>query len=107
MMINWLFSSFVALQCGERVHVPFNLAIGSWTSTHILTSLSQDATVVPEDQAADINKDNPETEDSEVVKVETQVKTEGESGSQSNLAENQLELTDIGGTAGKSVRSCW
>ena len=72
----------------------------------MLTSFSQDATVVPEDKAADINKDNPESEDSEFVKVETEVKTEGESGSQSNLAENQLELTDIGGTAGKSVRAC-
>ena len=29
------------------------------------------------------------------------------SGSQSNLAENQIELTDIGGTAGKSVRACY
>lgn len=107
MMINWLFGPFFALQCGQRVDVPFNLTIGSWRSTHILTSLSQDATVLPEDQAADVNKDNPETEDSEFVKVETEVKTEGESGSQSNLAENQLELTDIGGTAGKLVRACW
>lgn len=62
---------------------------------------------MPEDRAADINKDNPETEDSEVAKAETEVKTEGESGSQSNLGENQLELTDIGGTAGKLVRACW
>lgn len=39
--------------------------------------------------------------DSEFVKVETDVKTDGESGSHAILAEEQLELTDIGGAAGK------
>lgn len=58
---------------------------------------------MPEDRPTDINKDNPETEDSEVVKVETEVKMEGDSGLQLNLGENQFELTDIGGTAGKGM----